>query len=113
MKKIMSACLMGLSIFFGSIAFAETVSLAGQCIDGKLYVEPGTVHVAPNGIFLNLAGNFVPVNGVCVDEYGIYVLGYDAVRMMRGPKCNNYYDADNQSSQCNHGKHGWKCQYSS
>ncbi len=110
MKQTINACLMGLSLFFGAIAFAETASL-DQCIDGKLYVEPGTVYVAPNGIFLNVEGQFVPVSGICVDEGGIYVLGYDCVRMVRcsNPKCRMMYDADNQSSVC---PHGWRVQYS-
>lgn len=112
MRKAMSFFLMGLSMLLGAVAFADTASLAGRCIDGKLYVEPGTVHVAPNGIFLNVEGNFVPVNEVCVDEGGIYVLGYDCVRMVQctNPKCRMRYDADNQSSKC---PHGWKVQYPS
>ena len=70
MRKMMNFFLMGLSLLLGTSAFAETASLAGQCIDGKFYVEPGTVHVAPNGIFLNIEGHLVPVSGVCVDEGG-------------------------------------------
>lgn len=104
---------MGLSLFLGTAALAETPApFAGQYIDGKLYVEPGTVHVAPNGIFLSTEGNFIPVSGVCIDQGGIYVLGYDCVRMVRCPKpdCRRVYDADNQSSKC---PHGWKVQYPS
>jgi hypothetical protein len=110
MKKSFNFCLMGLSMLLGSFAFAETAPLAGQYIEGKLYVEPGTVHVAPNGIFINLEGNFISVDSVCIDGGGIYVTGYEAVRMVRCPKCGNEYDADNQSSVCNNGRHGWKCQ---
>jgi hypothetical protein len=95
---------------FGAVAFADTAALAGQCIDGKLYIEPGTVHVAPNGIFLNVGGNFVPVSAVCKDKDGIYVLGYECVRMVwcPNPDCLLMYDADNQSSKC---PHGWRVQY--
>jgi len=111
MKKAMSICLMGLGILLGAVAFAETDLLAGQCIDGKLYVEPGTVHVAPNGIFLNLDGNFVPVNGVCIDEFGIYVLGYDCMRIVTCPQCKRKYNADRYSDRCPHT--GQKVQYPS
>jgi|GEM_PF-3868457 len=90
------------------LSASELAPLAGQCIDGKYYVEPGTVHVAPNGIFLNLSGIFVPVNGVCFDEGGIYVTGYDAVMMVTCSRCGKRYDADNQSSKC---PHGWRVQY--
>lgn len=102
------------AILVSATMFAnESAPFAGQYIDGKLYVEPGTVHVAPNGIFLAEGGNFIPVKGVCIDECGIYVLGYDLVRSVKCPKCKNYYDADNQSSTRNNGVHGWKCQYPS
>ncbi len=112
MRKMIAFCLMAFCTFFDVGAFAnETLPLAGQCIDKKLYVEPGTVHVAPTGIFLNLEGNFVPVDAVCIDEHGVYVLGYNAVKMVKCHQCDNYYDADNQSSQCRNGYHPWKCQH--
>jgi hypothetical protein len=111
MRKRRIFCLMASCMLFGAREFAsEAAPFAGQCIDGKLYVEPGTVHVAPNGIFLNQEGSFVPVSAVCVDDYGIYVSGYNAVRMVRCPTCGNAYDADNQSSECRNGYHPWKCQ---
>lgn len=111
MKKTVGICLMGLSILLGAGAFASTAPLAGQSIDAKLYVQPGTVHVAPNGIFLNVEGHFVPVTQVAIDADGIYVVGYDCVRMVQclNPKCLKRYDADNQSNIC---PHGWKVEYS-
>ena len=107
MRRLMSFFLTGLSMLLGTTSvFAE----AGQCIDGKLYVEPGTVHVAPNGIFGHVEGHFVPVNAVCMDEGGIYVLGYNCVRIVQcpNPKCLKRFDADNQSIKC---PHGWKVQH--
>jgi hypothetical protein len=112
MRKMFTLYAIISCMFFSTGAFAtEVAPFAGQCIDGKFYVEPGTVHVAQNGIFLNVERSFVPVNAVCMDEYGIYVLGYNAVRMVKCPKpdCGQWYDADNQSSKC---PHGWKVHYS-
>jgi phosphoribosylaminoimidazole (AIR) synthetase len=100
-KEIMASCL-----HFGARAFgSETAPLAGQCIDGKLYIEPGTVHVAPNGIFLNEEGSFIQVEAVCMDNSGVYVTGYNVVRWVQCPKpdCRKWYDADRQSSKCPHG----------
>jgi hypothetical protein len=111
MKKMICFFVVGLSMFLGTAAFAETAPFAGQCIDGKFYVEPGTVHVAPNGIFLNLEGNCVPVNYVAMDEYGVYVLGYDCMRMVTCPRCGRTYNADRYSDRCPHT--GEKVQYSS
>lgn len=93
---------MGLSLLLGTTALAITAPLADQYIDGKLYVEPGTVHVAPDGIFLHLEGNFVPVNAVCIDDGGIYVLGYEVKRMVYCSQCGRTYNADRFSSRCPH-----------
>lgn len=110
MKK-KSLALMVWALLLNIAAFtSEAAPFAGQTIDGKLYVEPGTVYVAPNGIFLNVEGNLIAVNSICMDQYGVHVPNYQAVRMVRCPECGNYYDADNQSSQCRNGYHPWKCQ---
>jgi hypothetical protein len=105
--------ILGLLMLF-NMGFANSTTLSELCIEGKVYVDPSTVHIAHNGIFLNLDDSFIAVSAVCMDEHGIYVvMGYDCVRMVKCPKCGNMYDADNQSSVCNNGNHGWKCQYSS
>lgn len=71
MKQIIAICLM----MFGMGVFAhELAPLAGQFVDDKYYVEPGTIHVAPNSIFLNLEGHFVPVESVSMDDCGVYCL---------------------------------------
>ncbi len=104
MIKKISAYFMGLTTLFGALAFADTAVLSDQSIDGKFYVEPGTVYIAPDGIFLNVEDNFVPISGVCVDEGGIYVLGYGWATMVRcqNPKCRMIYDADTQQRKCPH-----------
>jgi hypothetical protein len=103
MRRILN--FFALNLLLGTTAFAiNTTPFAGQCIDGKFYVEPGTVHVAPNGIFLNLDGNFIPVEMVCMDDEGVYVLEYE-----EGPKnwvcctrCGTIYDANRYSGVCPH-----------
>lgn len=93
--------LMGLSLFLGTTAFAEATPLVGEDTDDKFYVEPGTVHVAPNGIFLNLDGNFIPVSSVSADEEGIYVLGFD-VSTVCCSRCGLHYDANEYRAVCPH-----------
>lgn len=103
MKRILNFFALGLLL--GSTAFAiNAAPFAGQCIDGKFYVEPGTVYVAPNGIFLNLDGNYIPVGMVCSDEVGVYVLEYEL-----GPenwilctRCYTVYNADKCNRACPH-----------
>jgi hypothetical protein len=41
--------------------------------NNRLYVQPGSVYVAPNGIFLNIDGEFYGVTSLEVDENGIYI----------------------------------------
>lgn len=95
MKKTLGSCLLTCAIFFTSGAFAEA-GWVHQNENGKFYVEPGTVHVGPKGIFLDLDGDFIPVSSVHMDAHGVYVVGYEAVRMIRCSRCNKRYDADNQ-----------------
>jgi hypothetical protein len=103
---------MACAMLISTAAFAsDAAPFAGQNIDGKLYVEPGTVYVAPNGIFLNIEGNFISVEGVCMDAYGVYAIGYDAMRMVTCPRCGRKYNADRYSDRCPHT--GEKVQYSS
>ena len=91
------------AMLVSTVSFAnESAPLAGQCIDGKLYVEPGTVHVAPNGIFFIEDGNFIPVEWVSIDEYGVYVLTYDCRRMVKCSDCGRVYNADVYSDRCPH-----------
>jgi hypothetical protein len=74
MKNAMLFSLMFVFILFGvRVSANEAAPFAGQIIDGKFYVEPGTVHVGPCSIFLELDGNYVPVEAVYIDEYGVYV----------------------------------------
>lgn len=87
MGKTFCTCLILLNLFLGAALFANANHLIGQYIDGKFYVAPGTVHVAPNGIFLNLEGNFLPVEAVCTDDRGVYCLFPSCSSKMRDWKC--------------------------
>lgn len=61
MKKIMSAILL-----------IACTSLTGAYVE-KYYVEPGTVHVARDGIFLFIDGQVYPVHALAADENGVYI----------------------------------------
>ncbi len=109
-RKMRMLCFIVCGILIGSTtSFANLSTLAGQYVDGKYYIEPGTVHVAPSGIFLNCEGDFIPVEMVCVDEFGVYVLGYDCMRMVTCSRCGKSYNADRYSDRCPHT--GQKVQY--
>lgn len=66
MKKLMS-------ILCAVTAFS-VVGFASHSAEGEnLYVEPGSIYVAPNGIFLNIEGELYGVTSVNIDEDGIYI----------------------------------------
>lgn len=53
--------------------FAFSAAYASCGDDDRLYVEPGCIYVAPNGIFLNIEGEFYGVSAIEADENGVYV----------------------------------------
>ncbi len=55
--------LLTVSIAYGHAAHEEE----------KLYVQPGSIYVASNGIFLNIDDEFYGVTSVEVDEKGVYI----------------------------------------
>lgn len=102
MRKTMLFSLMFVCMLFSIRASAnETAPFAGQTIDGKFYVEPGTVHVGPSSIFLELEGNYVFVEAVYIDEYGVYV------NLRSNPKCGHTIYC-NRCGGCNRNN---RCQY--
>ena len=44
-----------------------------QEFDGKYYVSPASIFVAPDAIYINVDTQLVPVKGIAIDENGIYV----------------------------------------
>ncbi len=63
MKKFAIALL---TIFTMSTVYAEYE-------EDRLYVEPGSVYVASNGIFLNIDGEFYGITSLEADENGVYI----------------------------------------
>jgi|GEM_PF-4499596 len=55
-----------LVIFAASTAHANTDN-------DRLYIEPGSIYVASNGIFLNIDGEFYGITSIEVDENGVYI----------------------------------------
>jgi hypothetical protein len=44
-----------------------------KIIENRVYLEPGTVYISPNQIFLNLNGQLLPIETLSTDEGGIFV----------------------------------------
>ena len=93
--KITMSCL--LAIIF--VCFIGPIY--SHSLDKKLYVNPNTVHVMTEGIFIELENGFFPVKAIGKDEHGIYAIT-DGVRWVTCSKCDKDYDRDNQSSKCPH-----------
>lgn len=53
--------------------FTLTSAYASDQQLDRLYVEPGSIYVAPNGIFLIIEGELYGVTSIEVDESGVYV----------------------------------------
>jgi len=51
----------------------NNTSCIGRVIEGKYYIYPGTVYIAPNGIFLNIDNDLVAISSVFSDKNGVYV----------------------------------------
>lgn len=54
-------------------------ALATTCFSGyakqeeRAYIEPESIYIAPNGIFLNMEGELYGITALNVDEEGIYI----------------------------------------
>lgn len=46
---------------------------ANKVCDSRVYIEPDSIYVAPNGIFLNLAGEWLQIQSLSSDKNGIFV----------------------------------------
>jgi hypothetical protein len=70
----------------------------------KLYLESGTVQITPQGIFLDLNGDYMQIYSISQDEKGPFVIARsDQVSMVTCKRCGKNYDEDNQSNRCPHG----------
>ena len=84
-------------------AFSEEI----EAIDGKIYLKPGMVYVAPQGIFVNFDGQMLPVQSLCVDSVGVYIfaesLPMNTNNSWRCPKCKHKNNGDRSfCANCNY-----------
>ncbi len=60
--------------------------------------------MAPDAIYVNIDGNFVPVNSVKIDENGVYVEGLQTGCMVHCARCGQTYDREKYTARCPHDK---------
>ncbi|WP_068470513.1 hypothetical protein [Candidatus Protochlamydia phocaeensis] len=81
MIKYITTCFLFLFICFSSVSFANQIKENSCCIreviGNKVYLNPTTVHIANNGIFINVGGSLHGVNNLGMDSQGVYI---DATR---------------------------------
>lgn len=64
---------------------------------GKFYVSPGSIYVAPKGLFFHYRDLILPLTGISADSRGIYFEDYQFVRdssewLCKGCHYYNYYE---------------------
>jgi len=72
--------LCSLIVFVSIDCFAKESNLGYSItkVEGyKVYLKPGTIQIAKNGIFINIAGQLKAVNHLEMDKQGVY---FDAPR---------------------------------
>lgn len=87
MKKIIFTIL-------GCFSFSTCCAHEFQEHNGRLYVPPGTVYVASDAIYINMHGNFIPVEGIASDTNGVYITDTDfdkGARRFYCLKCGKYH----------------------
>lgn len=100
MKKTLLALSILTLMIFNTISANE---IHGQA--DKMYVSPGTVYIAPEGIYLNVDGQLVPVQIVGHDKGGIFVEGageYLSSDYVKCKQCGLTYNRETQSMRCPH-----------
>ncbi|MGE4574350.1 MULTISPECIES: hypothetical protein [Parachlamydia] len=66
-------------ISISAFSYASNDNCSIAKIDGnKIYLKPGLVQIAKNGIFINFEEQLIPINHLEMDEEGVY---FDAVKM--------------------------------
>ncbi len=46
---------------------------SNKVVDNKIYLQPGTVYVAPDQILLNIEGQLLPIGNLSADAEGVFV----------------------------------------
>ncbi|CUI18126.1 putative secreted protein (plasmid) [Candidatus Protochlamydia naegleriophila] len=76
MFKRLSCFFYVLFILISTLTYANELSersAVKEIVGNKLYLKPTTVHIANNGIFLNIQGALIRVNHLEVDDKGVYI----------------------------------------
>ena len=77
-KCFMILCVLMSFASMSCFANEDDLSFSIAKIEGyKVYLKPGTVQVAKNGIFIKVSGQFRAINHLEIDEEGVY---FDALR---------------------------------
>lgn len=79
-QKYITTILCALMTFTFFNCFAKEVDLGCSIakVEGhKVYLKPGTIQIANNGIFINVAGQLRSINHLEVDDQGVY---FDTLR---------------------------------
>lgn len=81
---------------YTDISSIDLTSALEKVIDDKLYVKAGTVHVAPEGIFLCINEQMIPISQIEADEEGVFIkfVGWPRCPLCKYPltpwgTCNN------------------------
>ncbi len=82
MKKIM-LCL------FGCVLTLQCFANCVQEIDDKVYVSSDSIYFLSDKIYIGIDSNLIPVEGIAVDENGIYIIS--TARAGYCSKCGNSY----------------------
>lgn len=65
------------------------------------YIQPGSVYVAPGGIFVWIDGQLAQVSMLCSDEKGVFVPYEEMGRQfVQCPNCRNWYNPDGPPHKC-------------
>jgi hypothetical protein len=46
---------------------------SNRVVDNKIYLQPGTVYIAPDQILLNVEGQLLPIGNLSADSEGVFV----------------------------------------
>jgi hypothetical protein len=70
---------------------------ANSNLSDNYYVQPGSIYIAPNGIYASIDEMLIQINTLCADERGIFVPYSEiAGRLEKCPFCQRWYDPDSK-----------------
>lgn len=65
---------------FSTEPFADENSESSiqKIVENRVYLKPGSIQIAKNGIFINIDGELLPINHLEMDNEGVY---FEPIRM--------------------------------